>query len=1101
MSVDSINGVKENLIPFFLYNKNKNNSFLFVVNNNKMANSYKEIFDSLDPNLNCIVLPEFDTNFGEMLSCSSDLWAKRAMALFNIANVSSNFILIATVKSLSIKTVDPVLFREYLFIAREKIIKRSEFEGFLLNNGYVRASITDSKGQFSIRGEIIDIFPVTSEFPLRVNFDDNFIESIKVFDPISQISSRTVDNIIISRASEITLTANSIKNFRDNYFIRFSKNDTFLESARFFHGIEYFFPLFEKTVSIINYFPKKMCVYFDCGVKNAKNKLFSDISLVSNSALLTSDEIFEDVIEQIEHSYTSEQLTPFLESHLDSLNIRKYSDYQKLILNLPINKKNVFSVSSIGALHVLKEILGNFKFKMYKDIKYFCEASKNEVSLIISNLCSGGMTDDFNIYTEKEIFGRRLSVKRKKASIVFKNYNNLEVGDYVVHKKYGIALFKGIENVKINNIGHDFFVLEYRDDNRIFIPVEGIDQISRYSAPDAEAKVILDRLGGDSFERRSQKVRKKIFLIADHLIKLEAARKLQKSDFITADCEDFNDFCKTFPYIETEDQIMAIQDVISDLESCIPMDRLICGDVGFGKTEVAIRAAFIVSRNNKQVILLAPTSLLVKQHFENFTKRFSDFGIKVCQLSRFLSPANFKYNLLKIKNGEINIIIATHAALSNKIEFQDLGLLIIDEEQHFGVHQKEFFKKMKPNVNIMTLTATPIPRTFELAVSGIRDLSIIATAPTDRVPVKTYICDYKKETIKIAIEKELNRNGQVFFVSPRIEFLEKIMNTIYELFPGVRAETCNGQMPSEKIENVIERFILGEIDVLVSTHIIDSGIDIKNANSIIVYRADLFGLSQLYQLRGRVGRSNRQAYAYLFFPEGENITEDAKKRLMVMKKLNTLGSGFDLASYDMDLRGCGNVIGEEQSGHIKEVGIELFQSMLRESVIMLKSGVNKTIPTFTPQINISIPVFIPETYIEDVNIRTSLYRRIGDIISFDDLESIEIEFIDRFGEIPQEVYNLFFVIKLKILCLKANIDKIDIGKNGVLISFFNDVFFNPKGLIDLINGPFLNNDFVSSKIRNDQKIIIKKQWRDIPSVLKDIVSIITKIVKLNFHKT
>ncbi|MBQ3946863.1 MAG: DEAD/DEAH box helicase, partial [Alphaproteobacteria bacterium] len=601
---------------------------------------------------------------------------------------------------------------------------------------------------------------------------------------------------------------------------------------------------------------------------------------------------------------------------------------------------------------------------------------KDKLNLIISDLNNGFISDKLTIYTEQSLFGEELKLARKKNSKnFFKDYSKLSLGDFVVHEKHGIAIFDGLVNLDVAGISHDFILLRYQNNDKLYIPIENINLISRYG--NAESNVQLDYLKSNAWINRKQKVHKKLLVIANDLVQLAAKRKMQKTKPFEIP-DDYEKFCRGFGHIETEDQLSAIDDVIGDLTSDTPMDRLICGDVGFGKTEVALRASFIVSSSLRQVVLLAPTTILVLQHYKNFQKRFKDFGIEICQLSRFVPKARFQQSLADIKSGKVQIIIATHAILSERIEFADLGLVIIDEEQHFGVKQKEFLKKHHETTHFMTLSATPIPRTLQLAMSGVKELSMITTPPTDRLPVKTLVHNYNNEILKQAIEHETKIGGQVFVVTPRIEFLDAIYEHISKLFPELRIAKAHGK--TAILEEILSDFCDGSIDVLISTNVIDSGIDIPNANTILIHRFDLFGLSQLYQLRGRVGRSKRQAYAYLLLDEARVLSDTAKKRLEVLENLNKLGAGFSLASYDLDIRGAGNLLGEEQSGYIKEVGVELYQSMLQEAILMLKSGHQGQFSNkHEVQINLGVPALIPEYYINDSALRLEMYRRIGSL--------------------------------------------------------------------------------------------------------------------------
>ncbi|MDR3224024.1 MAG: DEAD/DEAH box helicase [Holosporales bacterium] len=647
-------------------------------------------------------------------------------------------------------------------------------------------------------------------------------------------------------------------------------------------------------------------------------------------------------------------------------------------------------------------------------------------------------------------------------------------GDFVVHEVHGIALFEGLVNLDVAGVHRDFLALRYRNDDRLYVPVENISIISRYGSNDLNVQ--LDSLKSNVWKNRKASVRKKLLIVANDLLRLAAKRKLTK----VAPYEiprNYEQFCDGFEHTETADQHTAIDAALSDLQSDTPMDRLVCGDVGFGKTEVAIRAAFIVASSMKQVVLLAPTTILVSQHFRSFKKRFCEFGIEICELSRFISKAQMTKNIKDIESGHVQIVIATHAILSKRINFFDLGLVIIDEEQHFGVKQKEALKDLNAKTHFMTLSATPIPRTLQLAVSGVKDFSLIATPPTDRLSVKTDVCNI--DNIKAAIEFEKARGGQIFFVTPRIEFLRDLYALATKICPDVSIRIVHGK--AEDIEKTIIDFCNHKIDMLISTNIIDSGIDIPNANTIIIHKFDLFGLSQLYQLRGRVGRSSRQAYAHLLLDENRKLTESAQRRLEILQKLNTIGSGFRLASYDLDIRGAGNLLGEEQSGYVRDVGVDLYQSMLQEAVLMLKSGeeVSNTEKN-DPQINLGIPVFIPDNYIPDPSVRLDIYRKIGNIDSEQNVDVMEFNLIDKFGQIPQETKNLLTLIKVKINCIRANIDKLDVASKGLTFSFFENKYHDVPALLNL---------FKTAKVRNDNKIVILKNWRNISERTTDVLEI------------
>jgi transcription-repair coupling factor (superfamily II helicase) len=573
-------------------------------------------------------------------------------------------------------------------------------------------------------------------------------------------------------------------------------------------------------------------------------------------------------------------------------------------------------------------------------------------------------------------------------------------------------------------------------------------------------------------------------IIANNLLQLEAKRKLLKIEPYTINKQEYEEFCKGFGYVETDDQRRAIADVISDMQGSVPMDRLVCGDVGFGKTEVALRAAFVAISNGKQVALLAPTTILVAQHFKTFLNRFAEFGVKICQLSRFVTNTEFARNVTQIKNGEIQIVIGTHALLSSRIKFAELGLVIIDEEHHFGVKQKENLRRIS-QAHFLTLSATPIPRTLQLAMTGIRELSLLTKPPVDRLPVKTIICEFEEADIRPAIEMEIQRGGQVFFVVPRVEYLDRAFQFLREIVPDIRIDRIHGQ--SQNLDKVIEKFYNQEIDILVSTNIIDSGIDIPKANTILIYRFDLFGLSQLYQLRGRVGRSGIQAFAYFLVQAERELSQGAQRRLELMQSLDKLGSGFTLASHDLDIRGAGNLIGEEQSGYIKEVGIELYQSMLKEAVLMVKAGRSTPFERFDSQISLGVSTLIPESYIADQNVRLMLYRRIGGITDNLEFDLLYAEIWEKFGSIPPELDNLFILIKIQLHCKAANIVKLAIGSSGLTFSFYKNRCKDAAILLQYLQSDELKDANWVPKIRSDHTIVMIKKWKRIEDRTRDVL--------------
>jgi len=756
------------------------------------------------------------------------------------------------------------------------------------------------------------------------------------------------------------------------------------------------------------------------------------------------------------------------------------------------NKKIIIACSSLGSSErVAKILINNGILSNFKNLESFKNINQKNIYLTVLNLNSGFHFDDYIFISEQDIFGEKFYRPRiiRKAENFIREISSVMPGDAVVHVDHGIGRFENLSTLEINNAKHECLLIKYANDDKLYLPVENIEVLSRYGSDISDE--MLDKLGGISWTTRKENLKKKIKFLAEELISVAAKRQLSKAEMFNVPEDFYEEFCSRFSFEETNDQLNAINDVLNDFEKGLPMDRLICGDVGFGKTEIALRASFLAAMSGKQVSILAPTTLLARQHYETFKDRFKGFPINVFELSR-LTPK--KDSVIKsINSGSCDIVIGTHSLLGEKINFSDLGLLIIDEEQHFGVKHKEKIKKLRDNVHVLTLTATPIPRTLQLAMTGVRDLSIIASPPIDRRAIETYVFPNDPLVVKEALLRERHRGGQSFYVVPRISDIEDIEEYFKEFIPEINYITVHGQMPSKQIEDRINDFYMGSYDVLISTTIIESGLDIPNANTLIIHRSDMFGLSQLYQIRGRVGRSKVKAYAYLTYKEHKKLGKKALKRLEVLQSLDSLGAGFNLASYDLEIRGSGNLLGEEQSGQIKEVGIELYQNMLEETIDELKNTTQKNKNNqWSPKISLPLSILIPEDYISDLTIRMEIYKRLSSIILEEEIDEIAAELIDRFGSLPQEVETLIDTIGLKNLCKKTNIEKIDCGNNGFLISFKNNTFSNPVELIKYINN---KKNFIS--IRSDQRLFVKfkEQKENLIDYIKSIVNDFLKMIE------
>jgi transcription-repair coupling factor (superfamily II helicase) len=723
---------------------------------------------------------------------------------------------------------------------------------------------------------------------------------------------------------------------------------------------------------------------------------------------------------------------------------------------------------------------------------------RSAVGLVLLPLEQGFATDAVVLLGEQDILGDRLArVPRRHRSLdeFITEAASLSAGDLIVHAEHGIGRYEALETIDVAGAPHDCLKVLYAGDDRLFVPVENIEVLSRYGSEDAGAQ--LDRLGGVGWQSRKARVKQRIRQIAGELIRIAAERQLRPGETLAPPEGLYEEFAARFPYPETDDQLRAIEDTLSDMASGKPMDRLICGDVGFGKTEVALRAAFITAFAGAQVAVIVPTTLLARQHYRSFSERFAGLPVRIAQLSRLVSAKEAKQVKAEIAEGRIDVVVGTHALLAKAVRFSHLGLVVVDEEQHFGVAQKERLKQLKADLHVLTLTATPIPRTLQLALSGVREMSIIATPPIDRLAVRTFVTPYDPVVVREAILRERDRGGQIFYVAPRISDLDEVREALREIVPEIRVAMAHGRMAAAELETVMTAFDERAYDLLLSTNIIESGLDIPTANTLIVHRADMFGLAQLYQLRGRIGRSKMRAYAYLTLPEKKQLAPTALRRLEVMQTLDTLGAGFQLASHDLDIRGAGNLLGDEQSGHIREVGIELYQQMLEEAVAAARTeggpdGIGGMAPEeWTPQITIGTPVLIPETYVADLGVRLSLYRRIAQLSDRRERDAFAAELIDRFGPLPAEVENLLQIIAIKRSCREAGVERVEAGPKGAVIALRGNRFANPSGLVELIQ-----KNAGTLRLRPDQKLVYLRNWEDEKERLAGVARLMQALVKV-----
>lgn len=1100
----------------------------------------------LYPDLQILKFPAWDTVPYDRTSPNPAIVAQRIACLAELASnpTPKKPRLILTSVGAVLQKLPPQ--KIFLNSMREVSVgNKLNFDDFLhyaAVNGYTRTAQVFEPGEFAVRGDIIDIFPTGTDEPLRIDLFDDEVERIRTFDVMTQRTTGELKSYRFEVMSEVVLDANTIKCFRSKYREAFGADfngDEIYEavsSGRKYIGVENWLPFFydDSLPTLFDYLPAAALVVSDKVFEAAVSKADSiadyyharlEALKIKSSAeteayrpvkpelLYLTDKQFEQKTADKKAVVLTAMNIPAAETVIDcqlvpgrdfssAKNIAAGEVYLELKNYLAENKKlkRVIACSSEGSRERLFSLMSEYEIPELTFADTWQEAlqkASSKTVLTLMPLAHGFKGEGLCLISEQDILGEKQN-RRKQKKFTSKDFiadvSSLSVGELVVHIEHGIGRFMGLETITAGGAPHDCLKIIYAHEDKLFVPVENIDVLSRYGLDDDNIE--LDTLGGAAWSAKKARVKAKIRDIAEKLIKIAAERHLKKAECFVPPQGMFDDFCARFPYNETDDQLNAISDVMADLNAAIPMDRLICGDVGFGKTEVALRAAFAVAASGAQVALIVPTTLLARQHYQNFKARLEGFPIRVRMLSRLVTPKEARETKQGLKEGSVEIVIGTHALLSEKIEFCNLGLLIIDEEQHFGVAHKEKLKQIKSDVHVLTLTATPIPRTLQMSLTGVKSLSVIATPPVDRLAARSFVMPFDKVMIKEAVYREKYRGGQTFFVCPRVSDIHEVEKELKNLLPDVKILVAHGQMPVKQLEEVMNEFADGQGDILLSTTIIESGIDMPRVNTMIVYRADMFGLAQLYQLKGRIGRSKVRGYAYFTIPPKRKLKPIAERRLSILQALDTLGAGFSLASHDMDIRGAGNILGEEQSGHIKEVGVSLYQHMLEEEVLRLRSGVladeqAKEVQDWAPQITTGIPIMIPESYVRDLGIRLGLYKRIGDIKDNEGIADMKEELIDRFGKLPPEVENLLTTVEIKIMCRTAGIDRVDAGAKGLLIGFRNNVFSKPEKLMDLIV-----SSFGAIKVRPDQRLFIEKDLSSYDTRVAVIKQYVGKIAAL-----
>jgi transcription-repair coupling factor (superfamily II helicase) len=1020
----------------------------------------------------------------------------------------------------------------------------AELQAFLGRNGYVRADTVMEPGEFALRGGIIDIFPPGSEDPLRLDLFGDEIEQVRVFDPISQRSTGRCQQFSLKPASEVALDETSIQHFRLAYrelFGPVTGGDPLYESVSAgvkFGGMEHWLPLFHQGLDTLFAYLPDAAVTLDHQAEDAlaarrdlieeyyqarlgiSGQTYAEAGMVYHPVPPATMHITKDEWARTLASRSVGVFWPFapvdgMAATVDAGG-RPGRDFADLRAQPGVNlydgvcrhieseaaggRRVLVLAWSEGSGDRLAGVLrehGNDRTVLPR-VSGWTEVDamrQGSAALAVLGLEHGFVTAELVVITEQDILGDRLirpTHRRRRAEKFLIEAANLAEGDLVVHVDHGIGQYDGLATLQVAGAPHDCLRILYDGGDKLFVPVENIDVLSRYGSE--QTGVQLDKLGGAAWQARKSKLKKRIRDMAEQLIAVAAQRQVKEVARLIPAEGLYDEFCARFPYVETDDQLRAIADSLADLSTGKPMDRLICGDVGFGKTEVALRAAFVTALEGKQVAVVVPTTLLARQHYQTFAERFAGLPIRVAQLSRLVNARQAGLIRKELAEGRIDVVIGTHTLLAKGIAFKDLGLLVVDEEQHFGVAHKERLKALRADVHVLTLTATPIPRTLQLALSGVREMSVIATPPVDRLAVRTFVLPYDGVVVREAILRERYRGGQAFYVCPRVADIDRVHERLRHLVPEVRTAVAHGQLTPGELEAVMTAFSDGAYDLLLSTNIIESGLDMPRVNTIVIHRADMFGLSQLYQLRGRVGRGKARGYAYLTVPPNQALSKPAEKRLQVMQTLDTLGAGFTLASYDLDIRGAGNLLGEEQSGHIKEVGIELYQQLIAEAVTAARGGRledAQQAEDWSPQISVGMPVLIPETYVADLSVRLAIYRRIGALADRAEIEALAAELIDRFGRLPQEVENLLEIVAIKVLCKRAGVDKVDAGPKGAVLSFRHNRFQNPAGLVQ-----FITQQTGTVKLRPDHRMVIQRRWDDSELRLKGLQELMETLTEL-----
>ncbi len=1121
ITVNSVHGGRRGLLAALIAKENPGPLLAIVPEEKDVPFLIKDIrlFSRIEKfNLEVVTIPAYALEERMYLWADIKRSAQKMKSLFTLTFKKESTVLVLSAKALMQKTVPKEIIKNRTKkLSAGSEIEREELIEQLISMGYQRSHTVEQPSEFAVRGGIVDIFSPSESMPYRIELTGDTIESIKIFSHLDQRSIKTVQNAVIIPACEAALdkksiekAADKLKNLADKFGVPHEKRrkitSKLADSAA---SLNIFLPAFyDKLVPVTDYFPSaSTALFFEPEEIKKKFKEFYNQTKDEEREARKNNDLFFPISE-----ITADEQT--LQNHLSNFSIVNaflLSEEQNAVdlglKTLPVKAPKISPklkpsamadfLSSLSTGKVMFVFSSESQKKRFLKMLSSLHESESTVHIPLQaispqrfiyetgNLSSGfiDQEDDLAVVSESDLFGTKKRARPKRTHFEeFLDISTLKEGDPVVHIDHGIGLYRGLKRMTIGGIESDFCIIEYAGNDRLFLPPHRLNLLQKYIGSGGKPPK-PDKLGGGRWEKAKRAAGRAAEEMAKELLELYAYRKTAKGFSFSEPDEIFAKFEAEFPFQETPDQERAIAEVLSDMQDEKPMDRLVCGDVGFGKTEVAVRAAMLAVLGGKQAAVLVPTTVLAQQHFQTFTSRMAEYPVKIEVLSRFKTKSQQKKIIEDLAKGKIDIIIGTHRLLSKDVKFADLGLLVLDEEHRFGVRHKEKIQQIKKSIDVLTLTATPIPRTLQMSMTALRDLSIINTPPTDRRAVVTAVARFDEKLIKNAVQREIKRNGQIFFVHNRVESIYAMESYLKRLLPSVKIKTAHGKMKSEDLEKVMMEFMEHKFDLLLCTAIIESGLDIPNANTLIVDRADKFGLAQLYQLRGRVGRSTKTAYAYFLVPSKDSLSKDAQKRLAALREFTALGSGFKIALHDLEIRGGGHLLGHKQSGHLHQVGFEMYCRLLDRAIQKLKGEKVDKAPD--PEISLPLAAFIPEDYLPDATQRLILYKRLSQAETEERLKALSEEMQDRFGPIPKPVEKLIKIISLKISAKKLGISRIEAGKNTVNITFSNSSPLNPEKLISWMNskGASLSPEgklsitatsYTTEKILNTVKDLLKE---------------------------